>query len=183
MADKSTPTPGQFPQQGQQPGQQRSMQRKPQKKITEYGQQLLEKQKTKRAYGLRETQFRKYFTQAAKFRGQTGVILLQTLERRLDNVLFRSGLAKTRSQARQMVNHRHLTLNRHRVSVPSQLVNPNDVIEFYKKGEIEFFPETAQADWLKVDKKTGKIIVERLPESTELPIEFDTQKIIEFYSR
>lgn len=164
-------------------GAKRTMQRKPQRKITEYGQQLQEKQKTKRAYGLRETQFRKYFTNAAKFRGQTGIVLLQTLESRLDNVIFRSGFAKTRAQARQLVNHRHYKLNQHRVSVPSQQITKGDVIELYKKGEPEFYPEIPQADWLKIDKKSGRITVERTPEEKDLPIEFDTQKIIEFYSR
>lgn len=160
-----------------------TQQRGRQKKITEYGQQLIEKQKTRRAYGLREAQFRRYFTAATKFRGQTGTVLLQSLERRLDNVLFRAGLAKSRSMSRQMVGHRHMKLNQHRVSVPSQQVNVGDVIEFYKKGEVTIYPEIPQADWLKIDKKTGRITVERLPEENDLPIEFDTQKIIEFYSR
>ncbi|MEX1052093.1 MAG: 30S ribosomal protein S4 [Patescibacteria group bacterium] len=153
------------------------------KKLTEYAQQLIEKQKTKQAYGMREKQFRRYFTMAAKFRGKTGEMLLQTLERRLDNVVFRSGLATTRAQARQAVSHRHFTLNGQRVSVPSILVNVKDVIAPHRSDDFTYSPETASADWLKVDKKTGKIVVERLPETGELPLEFDTQKIIEFYSR
>ncbi|MEX2361622.1 MAG: 30S ribosomal protein S4, partial [Patescibacteria group bacterium] len=119
----------------------------------------------------------------AKFRGTTGEVLLQTLERRLDNALFRSGFAKTRQQARQLVSHRHILLNGSRVSIPSILVKEKDVIEPYKNTTLEFHPETAEVDWLKVDKKSGKITVKRLPEGTDLPIEFDTQKIIEFYSR
>ncbi len=153
------------------------------KKLTEYGTQLVEKQKTKQAYGMRETQFRRYFTMAAKFRGKTGEMLLQTLERRLDNVLFRAGLAKTRAQARQAVSHRHFTVNGQRVSVPSILVNVKDVIAPHKADSFTYNPESAIADWLKVDKKSGKITVERLPETADLPVEFDTQKIIEFYSR
>lgn len=153
------------------------------KKLTEYGQQLVEKQKTKQAYGLRETQFRRYYNTAAKFRGKTGEMLLQTLERRLDNVLFRAGFAKTRAQARQLVNHRHIILNDVRVSIPSALVSVGDVMRPYKTTNLEFHPEAPEADWLKVDKKTGKIEVKRLPENTDLPIEFDTQKIVEFYSR
>ncbi len=153
------------------------------KKLTEYGQQLVEKQKTKRSYGMREKQFRRYFAIAAKFRGKTGEILLQTLERRLDNVVFRAGLATTRAQARQGISHRHFTLNGQRVSIPSILVNAKDVIAPHKTDDFVYNPEAAIADWLKVDKKTGKIVVERLPESGELPLEFDTQKIIEFYSR
>lgn len=160
-----------------------TQQRGRQKKITEYGAQLQEKQKTRNAYGLREAQFRRYYQQAAKFRGQTGAMLLQYLERRIDNVIFRAGLAKTRAQARQLVSHRHIVLNRRRINVPSHQVSIGDVIEFHNRNHVEFHPETAQADWLKVDKKTGRITVERIPETTDLPIEFDTQKIIEFYSR
>lgn len=153
------------------------------KKLTEYGQQLVEKQKTKRAYGLRETQFRRYFTLAAKFRGKTGEMLLQTLERRLDNVVFRAGLAKTRAQARQAISHRHFAVNGQRVSVASMIVNAHDVITPHQTDLFPYRPESTPAEWLKVDKKTGKITVERLPEIGELPLEFDTQKIIEFYSR
>lgn len=153
-----------------------------QRKITEYGQQLIEKQKTKRAYGMRETQFKRYFTEAAKFRGKTGEILLQTLERRIDNVLYRSGFTKTRKQARQLVSHRHVTLNGIRISIPSIIVKEKDVIKPYK-GVLEYQPESPEVDWLKIDKKTSKITVTHLPTESDLPIEFDTQKIIEFYSR
>lgn len=158
-------------------------QKQRQRKITEYGQQLLEKQKTKRSYGLRETQFRRYFDSAAKFRGKTGEMLLQSLERRLDNVLFRSGFAKTRRQARQIISHRRITLNGRRVGVPSILVSANDVIAPYGKVTLEFHPEVPVAEWLDVDKKNTSIKVKNLPEGADLPIEFDTQKIIEFYSR
>jgi small subunit ribosomal protein S4 len=160
-----------------------SQQKARQRKVSDYGQQLIEKQKTKRAYGLREEQFRRYFKAAAKFRGQTGLILLQCLERRLDNVLFRAGLAKSRAHARQKVSHRHILLNGRRVNIPSQQVKVGDVIEFYKQQAVQFYPEVPQAEWLKVDKKTGRITVQRLPEAADLPTEFDTQKIIEFYSR
>ena len=153
-----------------------------QKKISEYGQQLIEKQKTKRAYGMRETQFKRYFTEASKFRGQAGEMLLQMLERRIDNVLYRAGFAKTRKQARQLAGHRHITLNGVRISIPSIIVKQKDVIAPYK-GSLEYQPESPEVDWLKVDKKTGKITVLRLPEKEDLPIEFDTKKIIEFYSR
>lgn len=162
------------------------LQQKPrgrQKKITEYGAQLLEKQKTRNAYGLREKQFRKYFDAASKFSGKTGTVLLQTLERRLDNVIFRSGLAKTRAQARQLVSHRHFVLNGTRVSIASILVKNGDVITPFKAGDVNYNPDVIEVDWLKTDKKSGKITVQRLPENGDLPIEFDTQKIIEFYSR
>ncbi len=156
---------------------------KRQKKVTEYGQQLQEKQKTRNSYGMREKQFRKYFDAAAKFHGTTGSVLLQTLERRLDNTVFRAGLVKTRAQARQLISHRHFQLNGHRVSVASILVKPGDVIEYYKKREIDWNEDAHDVDWLKVEKKTGKVTVTSLPEGSDLPIEFDTQKIVEFYSR
>lgn len=162
---------------------QQKQQRVKQRKITEYGQQLQEKQKTRNSYGMREAQFRRYFNAATKFRGQTGTVLLQTLESRLDNVLFRAGLAKTRRQARQLLSHRHFTYNGKRISIASVLVKEGDVIAAYKQASVEFNPDVTPADWLKVDKKTGQTTVLRLPKDTELPIEFDTQKIIEFYSR
>lgn len=158
-------------------------QRQKQRKLTEYAIQLQEKQKTRNSYGMREAQFRRYFAIASRFKGQTGQMLLQALERRLDNVLFRSGIVKSRAHGRQMASHRRATLNGVRISIPSILVSEGDVIEPYKGVTVEFNPETPAADWLKVDKKTGKITVLRLPIGNDLPIEFDTQKIIEFYSR
>lgn len=154
------------------------------KKLTEYGIQLQEKQKVRRNYGLREAQFRRYFNQSARFRGQTGEILLQKLETRLDNVLYRSGLTKTRAQARQLVNHRHFVVNGKRVGIPSLQIRPNDVIKPYKASTlIEPNSEAVIPGWLKVDNKTFTITIKHLPTLDELPLEFDTQKIIEFYSR
>lgn len=154
-----------------------------QKKITEYGAQLQEKQKTRNAYELREKQFRLYFNRANKFRGQTGQVLLQLLERRLDNAIFRSGLAKTRAQARQMVSHRRFSLNGERVNIASIQLKPGDVVAACKPEAITAVPELKPADWLKVDDKKKAFTVKHLPEKADLPIEFDTQKIIEFYSR
>lgn len=153
------------------------------KKITEYGAQLQEKQKAKHEYGLREKQFRRYFTIAAKDRAQTGETLLQILETRLDNVIFRAGLAITRAQARQLVSHRHFKLNGKRVTVASIQVKVGDVIEPNSLKTVNFQSEIANAKWLKLDKKTLTVTVERLPASEELPLEFDTQKIVQFYSR
>lgn len=154
-----------------------------QRKITEYGSQLQEKQRLRNNYGLREKQFRRYFGLASKHRGQTGKALLETLERRLDNVVFRSGLAQSRAHSRQLISHRHFMLNGSRVSIPSIIVNTGDIIEPYKKDGIEIRPETIDLEWLAVDKKALKITVQSLPSEAELPIEFDTQKVIEFYSR
>lgn len=167
----------------QQPQQQQRAPQRRQKKVSEYGQQLQEKQKTRNAYGLREAQFRRYFEQASKFRGQTGMVLLQLLERRIDNVIFRAGLAKTRSQARQLISHRHFSLNGKRVNIPSIMVKVGDVIIAHKVSTITTEAEAKPAEWLKVDAKKAHITVKQLPEETDLPIEFDTQKIIEFYSR
>jgi len=154
-----------------------------QKKITEYGSQLQEKQRLRNNYGLREKQFRRYFETAAKQRGQTGRVLLETLERRLDNVVFRAGLASSRAHARQLVSHKHFMVNGRRVNVPSIAVSVNDVIEPVKKENIQLRPETVELDWLDIDKKAMKVTVKSLPGEAELPIEFDTQKVIEFYSR
>lgn len=153
------------------------------KKITEYGQQLQEKQKVRNSYGLREAQFRRYFNQATHFRGQTGEMLLQKLESRLDNVIYRAGLAKTRAQARQLVSHRHIAVNGHRVSVPSLQVTEGDVITPYKVSTLTYNEESSVPKWLKLEKKTLAVTINHLPAMDELPIEFDTQKIIEFYSR
>ncbi|QQG50114.1 MAG: 30S ribosomal protein S4 [Candidatus Berkelbacteria bacterium] len=154
-----------------------------QKKISEYGSQLQEKQRLRNNYGLREKQFRRYFETATKQHGQTGRALLESLERRIDNVLFRAGFALSRAHARQLVGHRHFRLNGVRVDIPSISVKAGDVIEPHDKGLVQLRPETVELDWLDVDKKALKITVKSLPTETELPIEFDTQKVIEFYSR
>ncbi len=162
---------------------QQQQQRTRQKKITEYGAQLQEKQRLRNNYGLREKQFRRYFTLASKQRGQTGRVLLETLERRLDNVLFRAGLALSRAHARQLVSHRHFRLNGHRVNIPSIMVSVGDKIEPHKKELVTIRPETVDMKWLDLDKKTMSVTVKSFPDESELPIEFDTQKVIEFYSR
>lgn len=153
------------------------------KKVTEYGLQLQEKQKTKLAYGLREKQFRLYFIQASKNRAETGQIFLRTLESRLDNVVFRAGLATSRSHARQLISHRHFALNGRRVNIPSIIVKASDVLKPHSTKKVNFEAERPVAPWLDLNKKTLVITVERLPRAQELPLEFDTQKIVQFYSR
>lgn len=153
------------------------------RKVTEYGTQLQEKQKTKQAYGMREKQFRRYFVTAAKNRAETGQTLLQTLESRIDNVIFRAGLAISRKHARQLISHRHFSLNGKRVNIPSILVRPGDVIEPQTVNSIDFQTERGTTPWLKLNKKGLKISVDHLPTADELPLEFDTQKIVQFYSR
>ena len=163
------------------PQQKQQQQRR--RKITEYGLQLQEKQKTKISYGLREKQFRLYFVQAAKDRAQTGQTLLQILESRLDNVVFRSGLAVSRAHARQLISHRHFTLNGQRVSIASILVKPGDSITPYDPKTVNLEEGREVAPWVELNKKTLRVEVDHLPNSDELPLEFDTQKIVQFYSR
>lgn len=153
------------------------------KKVTEYGAQLQEKQKAKQMYGLRERQFERLYLTASKDKAQTGQTLLRMLESRVDNVLYRAGVASTRSQARQLISHRHFMLNGRRISIPSIAVNPGDKLEPYKIKGLEFKGDGTVNKWLTVDKKALKVTVERLPEGSELPLDFDTQKIVQFYSR
>jgi len=154
-----------------------------QRKTSEYGEQLQEKQKARHAYGLSESQFSKYYKMAAKDRSQTGSTLLRHLETRLDNVIFRAGLSLSRAHARQLVSHKHFKLNGRRVSIPSIAVKAGDVIEPAKPSKIEFNKERLSANWLKVDKKPLKVTITELPAEADLPIEYDTQKIVEYYSR
>ncbi len=154
-----------------------------QKKITEYGSQLQEKQRLRNNYGLREKQFRRYFELAAKLRGQTGRALLEQLERRIDNVLFRAGLATSRAHARQLVSHKHFKVNGKRVNIASLTVKDNDQIEPVSLKGLSIRPEAGDYSWIDVDKKTLKVKITGQPTEADLPIEFDTQKVIEFYSR
>ncbi len=154
-----------------------------QKKITEYGSQLQEKQRLRNNYGLREKQFRRYFEIASTERGQTGRALLEQLESRLDNVLFRAGLATSRAHARQLVSHKHFRVNGKRVNIPSLPVSEGDIIEPVKKEGISIRPEASEYTWIDLDKKSMKLTITGTPSESDLPIEFDTQKVIEFYSR
>ena len=138
------------------------------KKQSEYGLQLNEKQKVKFIYGVLEKQFRKYYVMATKKQGITGEMLLQILESRLDNVVFRLGLANTRREARQIVNHGHITVNGQKVDIPSYLVKPGDVIAVREKSKnsvrikeiVETNANRVVPKWLSMDKNTltGKVI-------------------------
>lgn len=159
-------------------------------KDSEYKKQLLEKQKLRFMYGITEKQLRNYYKKAAGQAETTGVALLKLLERRLDNVIFRGGLAKTRAQARQIVNHGLLTLNGRRVSIPSIQVREGDIIEVRKKSKVSpLFTSVVEdkdfdhARWLKSDQKTLKIEVSALPEEDDLDKLIETHLIIEFYSK
>ena len=155
--------------------------------------QLREKQKVRRMYGLLEKQFAKLMREAQKSDGLTGEKLLEFLERRADNVIFRSGFALTRRQARQLVSHGHFLLNGRRVDVPSIRLNPGDVLEVRpKSSKLEYFKNLANIvgaanvtplAWLKVDAKKMKIEVTGLPKREEAEAGINEQLIVEYYSR
>jgi small subunit ribosomal protein S4 len=164
------------------------------KRISEYGIRLMEKQKLKFLYGgLREGQFKKYFDEAAKAKENTGEVFLQLLERRLDNVVYRLGFAKTRRQARQLVSHRHILVNGKKVTIPSYRVDVGDIIEVKPKSRnISTIQENLEnrdprtvPPWLELDKQNfrGKVIdlPQNVKEYLEIPI--NLQYIIEFYSK
>lgn len=158
-------------------------------KLSEFGRQLREKQKAKRIYGLSEKQFRNLYNKAAKGRHSTGSTFLTSLERRLDNVVYRSGFACTRAQARQMVNHRTFLLNGKRMDIPSYQVKSGDVITVREKSfdhsvlrEMEG-KKSIIPSWLSVDLKKRTIEITRLPEEADSEQLVNVQAIIEFYSR
>lgn len=159
------------------------------RKKSEYGVQLNEKQKVRFIYGVMEKQFRKYYVMATKKNGVTGEMLLQILESRLDNVVFRLGFAKTRNQARQMVNHGHVTVNGKKVDIPSFLVKPGDVITVktksskYVQSVMEMIDLACAPAWMTIDKSAFKITFDRIPEREELDPEIKEQLVIEYYSK
>lgn len=160
-------------------------------KFSNYGLQLREKQKVKRIYGLLEKQFRNYFAKAARTKGITGTILLQFLERRLDNVLYQLGFATSRKEARQIVGHRFVYVNGRRVNIPSFLVKKSDEIILKPKAKgLKFIKENIEASsarnapvWLEVDRDQFKGKVVRLPERDDIAFPVNEQLIVELYSR
>lgn len=159
------------------------------RKLSGYGKQLKEKQEAKRIYGLRERQFANYVAEASSKTGDTGKFLLQYLESRLDNVVFRMGLAKSRALARQLVNHGHITVNGKKVDIPSYRVRVGEVIALplkaTKKKYFENMTETLSKieapSWLGVDAKSVSAKVLNTPSVGSIP--FSAKAIIEFYSR
>jgi len=161
------------------------------KKISEYAVQLREKQKTRRVYGVLERQFRGYFEKAEQCRGVTGTNLLVSLERRLDNVVYRLGFASSRDQARQMVRHGLFTLNGHKVNIPSLQVNTGDVIEVPEKNrKIPVLAQSADAigrrglpNWLECDGAAFKGTVKSIPQRDDIQFPVNEQLIVEHYSK
>jgi len=161
------------------------------KKLSEYGLQLREKQKARRYYGVLESQFEKYFEMASKRKGVTGENLLQILESRLDNVIYRLGFATSRPEARQLVRHGHFNVNGKRVNIPSYLVEEGDVISFREKSrnleKIKSILESTEGrvipKWLDLNRDTleAKVVTLASREDIDLPIE--EQLIVEYYSK
>lgn len=158
------------------------------KKLSEYAIQLREKQKIKRSYGLLEKQFRRNYEIAVNKKGVTGTVMLQRLESRLDNIIFRSGLAATRRQARQIVAHGHLLVDGKKCDIPSYLVKPGQVVTIRERSK-EFITNLQAGrspivpDWLTTDNTALKVVVGGLPERHDIDQTFNEQLVIEFYSR
>jgi small subunit ribosomal protein S4 len=152
------------------------------KKLSDYALRLMEKQKLRFHYGLSERQLRKYVAHAFAGKGNSGHLLLQLLERRLDNVVFRAGFAPTMASARQMVLHRHVTVNGKRVNIPSYQMRPGDTVQLHDKSKMKPKAAEAQKDPnnLKVPEGVAKVKV--LPERDSVPLDLDPQLIVEYYS-
>ncbi len=160
-------------------------------KIVGYGLQLREKQKVKRIYGLLENQFRNYFEKAAGQKGVTGELLLQMLERRLDNTVYRLGFASSRAQGRQLVGHGHVRVNNTKVDIPSFQVKPGDIVSVAEKSQkiptvvnaVEMIGSRGVPGWLELDstKFSGKVLALPKREDTNLPVQ--ERLIVELYSK
>ena len=161
------------------------------KRPSDYGQQLREKQKVKRIYGLLEKQFRGYYYKASRMRGVTGENLLMLLERRLDNVALRFGFSSSHAEARQLVRHGHFTVNGKRINIPSYQVRPGDVIEVREKSRkiqkivdalanVDRVPRPA---WLELDKEAMKGKISQAPTRSDVSSDIDEQLIVELYSK
>lgn len=159
------------------------------KKLSDYAIHLKEKQKVRLTYLVSEKQFSKYYHSAARKKGVTGTILLQMLESRLDNVLFRAGFGITRQQTRQIVNHGHILVNGKKVDIASFLVKAGDVVTIkpksvtFLKSVIELIDLAPTAAWMTIDKDALKVTFDRIPEREELDPEIKEQLVIEYYSK
>jgi len=160
-------------------------------RLSNYGLQLREKQKLRRIYGVLERQFLNYYKEAARLKGSTGENLLQLLECRLDNVVYRMGFGSTRAEARQLVSHRAITVNGQRVNIPSCQIKPGDVVAVHEKSReqsrIQSALQLAQGqgfvDWVEVDagKKSG--VLKRVPDRADLPADINESLVVELYSK
>ena len=161
------------------------------KKMSEYGLQLREKQKAKFIYGVLEKPFRNYYKKADRMKGMTGENLMILLESRLDNVVFRAGFARTRREARQIVDHKTITVNGKILNIPSYLVKAGDVIEIREKSRSnqrtkDVFEVTAgrlTPDWIDVDRDAFKVVVKELPTRDAIDVPVNEMLIVELYSK
>ena len=161
------------------------------RKVSEYGLQLREKQKAKFIYGVLEKPFRNYYKRADRMKGQTGENLMVILESRLDNVVFRLGLARTRREARQIVDHKHVLVNGKQVNIPSYLVKAGDVIEIKEKCKgsqrykdiVEATAGRLVPEWLEADLEALKGTVKELPSREVIDVPVDEMLIVELYSK
>ncbi|KFZ36356.1 30S ribosomal protein S4 [Shewanella mangrovi] len=163
--------------------------RKP--RLSDYGLQLREKQKVRRIYGVLEKQFRNYYKEAARLKGNTGENLLQLLETRLDNVVYRMGFGATRAEARQLVSHKSIMVNGRVVNIPSFAVSANDVVSVREKSQkqarikaaLEVAGQREKPTWVEVDAAKMEGQFKRLPERSDLSAEINEQLIVELYSK
>ena len=160
-------------------------------KISEYGVQLREKQKVRKTYGLNERQFRLYFEKASRQKGMTGVNLVKMLERRLDNTVYRLGLAPSRKAARQLILHRHFVVNTRSVNIPSFLLSPGDVVQVVAASRslelihdsMKRVRDTQMLPWLSLDKANLAGTFLNVPERADIPLQANEQLIVELYSK
>ena len=160
-------------------------------RLSEYGVQLREKQKVRRIYGVLEKQFRNYYKEAARVKGNTGENLLQLLEQRLDNVVYRMGFASTRAEARQLVSHKAIMVNGRCVNIPSYNVSAEDVVSVREKAKkqarivaaLELADQREKPTWIEVDSNKMEGTFKRVPERTDLSAEINEQLIVELYSK
>lgn len=160
-------------------------------RLSDYGLQLREKQKVRRIYGVLERQFRNYYKMAASTKGATGENLLQLLEGRLDNVVYRMGFGSTRSESRQLVSHKTILVNGKTVNIPSYQVSPGDVVSVREKSKeqlriksaLELASQRGFDSWLDVDATKKEGVFKALPERAELPAEINESLIVELYSK
>ena len=160
-------------------------------RLSDYGLQLREKQKVRRIYGVLERQFRNYYKKATRMNGNTGENLLQLLEARLDNVVYRMGFATTRAEARQLVSHKAIVINGKVVNIPSYNVSPEDVVTVREKAKkqarikaaLDLSTQREKPTWVEVDADKMEGVYKRLPERSDLSADINEQLIVELYSK
>jgi len=160
-------------------------------RLSDYGVQLREKQKVRRMYGILEKQFRNYYKEAARLKGNTGENLLQLLEQRLDNVVYRMGFASTRAEARQLVSHKAIMVNGRVVNIPSFSVSAEDVVSVREKAKkqsrinaaLELADQREKPTWIEVDSTKMEGTFKRIPERSDLSADINEQLIVELYSK